>query len=62
MSTGCLASVDSYTTGLLGSLAVSYGKRGLYDMSICLHVEESASSPHPVVHSLDLFATHIVTN
>jgi hypothetical protein len=31
----------------------------MYDMSVCLHVEESASSPHPLVHSLDLFATHI---
>jgi hypothetical protein len=31
----------------------------MYDVSVCLHVEESASSPHPLVHSLDLFATYI---
>jgi len=58
----CTDPVDSYTTGLTGSLSISMGKSARYDVSTCLHVEENASSPHPVVHSLDLFATHIETN
>jgi len=55
----CSAPMDSYSSGLVGSLSVSIGKSDPYDMSICLHAEESTSSAHPVVHSLDLFATHI---
>jgi len=55
----CTDPVDSYTTGLSGSLSISIGKSAMYDMSVCLHVEEPVSSPHPEVHSLDVFATHI---
>jgi hypothetical protein len=59
---GCTTEVDSYTSGLGGSLSVNIGKRAMYEMSVCLHVEEPMSSPHPVVHALDLFATHIEAN
>jgi hypothetical protein len=58
-SSGCVDPADSYTTGLTGSLVLAMGKSARYDMSLCLHVEESASSPHPLIHTLDLFATHI---
>jgi hypothetical protein len=59
MSSDCLEPMDSYLTGLVGSLAISLGKRSMYEMSLCLHVEESADSLHPLLHTLDLFATHI---
>jgi hypothetical protein len=61
-SAGCSNPADSFTSGLVGSLAVSMGKSAIYDMSICLHVEETESNLHPLVHSLDLFATHIEAN
>jgi hypothetical protein len=56
---GCTSPIDSFTSGLTGSLSVMDGKSSVYDMSLCLHLEESASGSHSVVHSLDLFATHI---
>ncbi len=58
-ASGCATPADSYTSGLGGKLSVMDGKSSLYDMSVCLHVEESTSSPHAVIHSLDLFATHV---
>jgi hypothetical protein len=30
-----------------------------FDMSLCLSLAESPSSPHPLVHTLDLYAPHV---
>lgn len=49
---------DSYTAGLQGVLHVARGS-SRYDMSVCLHVQEPADSPHPIVHTLDLYAPHV---
>jgi len=57
----CYPPPDGYTTGLQGVLQVSRGTSG-YDMSLCLHVQESADTPHPIVHTLDLYAPHIKGN
>jgi len=54
----CISPVDSYTSGLTGTLQVS-GTIGSYDMSLCLSLAESPSSPHPVVHKLDLYVPHV---
>jgi hypothetical protein len=50
--------VDSYTSGLTGTLQVS-GKISGYDMSLCLSVAESSDSPHPLVHSLALYVPNV---
>ena len=31
-------------------------------MSLCLHVQEPADSPHPIVHTLALYAQHVTLN
>jgi hypothetical protein len=49
---------DSYSSGLTGTLQVSGGLSG-YDMSLCLSLAESPSSPHPVVHALDLYVPQV---
>jgi hypothetical protein len=50
--------LDSYSSGLTGTLQVS-GTIGSYDMSLCLSLAESPSSPHPLVHTLELYAPHV---
>lgn len=55
----CYPLPDSYTTGLTGTLQVSQTSSGAYDMSLCLSVAEPAGSPHPLVHSLELWAPHV---
>ncbi len=65
VETGCssLASCsDSYTSGLTGSLAISIGKSAMYDMSLCLHVQETVDSPRPTLHALDLFVPRVGAN
>jgi len=54
----CISPPDSYTSGLSGTLQVS-GGIGSYDMSLCLSLAESPSSPHPLVHTLDLYMPHV---
>jgi hypothetical protein len=61
ISASCYPAPDSYTSGLQGVLQLSRATSG-YDMSLCLHVEEPAGSPHPIVHTLDLYAPHVQTN
>ena len=61
ISASCSPAPDSYTSGLQGVLQLSRATSG-YDMSLCLHVEEPAGSPHPIVRTLDLYAPHIQTN
>ena len=41
-------------------LQVLRAKTG-YDMSLCLHLSEAAGSPHPILHSLDLYAPSVTT-
>jgi hypothetical protein len=50
--------LDSYTSGLTGTLQVSDATSG-YDMSLCLSLAESPSSPHPLVHTLQLYVPHV---
>jgi hypothetical protein len=57
----CYPPPDSYTSGLEGVLQVADSSLG-FDMSVCLHLSEPAGSPHPLLHSLDLYATHVRTN
>jgi hypothetical protein len=54
----CLSPPDSYFSGLTGTLQVS-GTIGGYDMSLCLSLAESPDSPHPLVHSLDLYVPNV---
>jgi hypothetical protein len=54
----CVSPPDSYASGLSGTLQVS-GGIGNYDMSLCLSLADSASSPHPLVHSLELYVPHV---
>jgi hypothetical protein len=67
VATGCESTMscetprDAYASGLLGSLAIMPGKRGTYDMSICVHLEEHPDAPHADIHTLDFYAPHITT-
>jgi len=54
----CTSPPDSYASGLSGTLQVS-GTIGNYDMSLCLSLADSASSPHPLVHSLELYVPQV---
>ena len=54
----CNPAPDSYTTGLQGTLQVARSSTG-YDMTLCLSVAESPGSPHPIVHSLQLYAPQV---
>lgn len=58
MAAPCTSPPDSYSSGLTGTLQVS-GTIGGYDMSLCLSLAESPSSPHPLVHKLDLYVPHV---
>jgi hypothetical protein len=60
-TSSCYPPPDGYTTGLQGVLQVT-NNSGHFDMSLCLHVEEPADSPHPIVHTLDLYAPHVKPN
>ncbi|MBN2577198.1 MAG: hypothetical protein JXP73_21735 [Deltaproteobacteria bacterium] len=52
---------DGYDSGFTGVLAIARTPEG-YDTSLCLHVEEPAGSPHPILHSLDLYAPHVLVS
>ena len=60
MLSSCTGPGDSYTSGLEGELQVDRSG-SQFDMSLCLHVAEPASSPHPLIHALDLYAPHVLT-
>ena len=57
----CTTTTDSYTTGFVGSLHVERAATRL-DTTLCLHVAETPASPHPLAHSLDLYAPHVSTH
>lgn len=56
----CYPSPDSYDSGMQGWLEVSrLGEGGFgsgFLMSICLRLAEAPESPHPLLHSFELFA------
>jgi hypothetical protein len=54
--------LDSYASDFVGSLVITIGKSAMYDMSLCLHVQEATSSPHALVHALDLFVPRVGAN
>jgi hypothetical protein len=56
----CTGPGDAYTTGLEGLLDIAQGGSQI-DMSLCLHVVEPAGSSHPSIHTLDLYAPHVLT-
>jgi hypothetical protein len=58
-SSSCSGSSDYYTTGFEGTLQLASSGSYVFDMSLCLHVQEPAASPHTIVHSMDLYAPHI---
>jgi hypothetical protein len=57
-SSSCSGSSDYYTTGFEGTLQLA-SSAGTVDMSLCLHLQEPAASPHSIIHSLDLYAPHV---
>jgi hypothetical protein len=57
---GCNPAPDSYATGLSGTLQVARTSAGGYDMSLCLIVAEAPGTPHPLLHSLQLYAPHVM--
>jgi hypothetical protein len=59
--TGCTSLGDGYDSGYRGVLAIARTPEG-YDTSLCLHVEEPAGGPHPILHSLDLYAPHVLVS
>jgi hypothetical protein len=61
-SGSCNPAPDSYDTGLTGTLVVSRTSAGGYDMSLCFAVAEPAGSPHPLLHSLELYAPHVAAS
>lgn len=51
---------DVYQSGFAGRMQLSRGDGGLgYDGSLCIHAEEPADSPHPHLHSFDLYLPRI---
>jgi hypothetical protein len=50
-----------YTTEFTGLLEV-VGNYSQLDMSLCLHVQEPSDSPHSIIHTLDLYAPHVLTS
>jgi hypothetical protein len=60
MLSSCTGPGDGYTSGLEGMLQVALAAYQ-FDMSLCLHIVEPAGSSHPLVHTLDLYAPHVVT-
>jgi hypothetical protein len=61
MKLSCTTQGDTYTTGFTGLLEV-VGNYSQLDMSLCLHVQEPSDSPHSIIHTLDLYAPHVLTS
>jgi hypothetical protein len=59
IQSSCGGPGDGYTTGIEGVLEVD-GGGSQFDMSLCLHVVEPAGSSHPLIHTLDLYAPHVL--
>lgn len=51
---------ERYTDGFTGTLDYTAGSGGL-SVSYCLHIDESPSQPHAVIHSLALYAPNITS-
>jgi hypothetical protein len=59
--TYCVAP-DSYTDGFTGTLQVARAAAGAYEMTLCLAVAEPGGSPHPLLHSLVLYAPRVAAS
>jgi hypothetical protein len=51
---------ERYTSGFQGTLSYAQNTTG-YTVNYCLSVAESASTPHPLIHSLMLYAPNVTT-
>jgi hypothetical protein len=60
-SAGCVGAMDDYQSGLIGWLTVALDPSGKFDMSVCVHVEEQPGETQYNLHSLDFYATHVLT-
>jgi hypothetical protein len=49
---------DEYTSGWQGTLRIAQASNG-YDVTYCISVADS--SPHPLIHSMHLYAPHVLT-
>jgi hypothetical protein len=58
LSSSCTGSSDYYTTGFEGTLQLA-SSAVTVDMSLCLHVQETAAAPHSIIHSMELYAPHV---
>jgi hypothetical protein len=59
-TTSCSPPPDSYTSGLEGSLQVQLlNETYAFDTSLCLRVVEPTGSPHPLLHSLELYVPNV---
>jgi len=58
---GCVGALDNFSSGFSGSLSVTYGdgSPGM-DMNLCMRFVESADKPGIYVHTLDLYAPHVL--
>lgn len=50
---------DVYDSGFAGVLELT-GARADIDMSLCLHLVEPPGSSHPLIHTLELYAPHVL--
>jgi hypothetical protein len=55
----CSTPGDIYDSGLEGSLQVTRLASG-FDTTVCLHLVEPAGSSHPLIHTMDLYAPHVL--
>jgi hypothetical protein len=55
----CTTPGDVYDSGLAGSLQVTRLASG-FDTTLCLHLVEPAGSSHPFIHTMDLYAPHVL--
>jgi hypothetical protein len=67
---GCYPSPDQYNAthdkndGLAGVLAIKRASAdsSLYEMSLCLVLQERGAEPHPLLHRLELYVPNLATS
>jgi hypothetical protein len=55
----CTSAPDRYTSGFQGTLQIANNGSGGFDATYCISVSEPSASPHPLIHSLHLYAPHV---
>ena len=53
---------DRYVQGLAGSLRIARDPSGQLVMSACIDASESATMPHPVLHSMQLWVPSVTAH